>query len=142
MKYIAYKPQGDSLFFCHGIFLPDGYFRVFEMTRWNGKNVESMQNRGYQIEEEEEGRKCGLYHEASGKRVDEASVVGALDLRSGVQVRFLDDDAPEEDPLATLGMPDELIRKTFAERIGKVQSKADIAAVQQELQMRARAGRR
>lgn len=141
MKYIVYKTKPDNLFYTHGILLPDGYFRVFEMTRYNGKNVESLQNRGYVIEEETDGRKCGLYDEMTLMRMDEDSVIASLDPVMRVEARALPDDAPEVDPCATLGMPDAMFKRGF-QPPQRQTTRDDVRMATQELQMRARARKR
>ena len=141
MKYIVYKTKPDNMFHTHGVLLPDGYYRVFEMTRWNGRNVESLQNRGYVIEEETQGLKCGLYDEITNRRCDETSVTGSLDATSGVSVKHLPDDAPEFDPCATLGMPDAMFKRGFTPPTQQT-TREDVQMAAKEMQMRARARKR
>jgi hypothetical protein len=139
MRYIVFKERPDSLFHCDGVFLPDGYYRVFELTKYNAGKIESLERRGYVLQEETDGRKCGLYDEDTGQRVDEDSVRGALDPGTGMAIKYLADDAPEVDPMATMGMPPELFRRGYQGPQGVRQTRADVQLAAREVKMRTRA---
>jgi hypothetical protein len=103
MKYKITKPDYDGRLFTHHVVLPDGYYRIFSLTRNNHDNLDSLINKGYDIEEYRGDLAGGLYEEATDKRVDPMSVMEAMAVNNqGRQVRYLEQDAPDDSE--TLGL--------------------------------------
>lgn len=106
MKYRIEKPEDDARAFSHGIVLPDGFYRVVELTRYNGKALEGMESRGYLVTELEDEDKTvpGLYYAATGQRVTDESALGVMDKDSGIGE--LEPAGPGYvDPAKMVGMP-------------------------------------
>lgn len=72
MPYKISKPQPDRRINTCGFLLPDGFYRVEEMTFDNTEHFESIKKR-YRVEEIKDAA-TGLYYEATDERVDEDSV--------------------------------------------------------------------
>lgn len=114
MKYRLYKSRYDRRIMTHGIILPDGFFRIFEMTRHNGRHIESMIARGYTVEEEEtDTAPCGIYDEETGERVTDASVLAALDGGGRAALVFLTPEQAYNDPMATVGLPKSAFKRGY-----------------------------
>jgi hypothetical protein len=103
MKYMVTKPDYDGRLFTHHVVLPDGYYRVFSLTRHNHDNLESLIRRGYNVEEYRGSLAGGLYEEDTDQRVDPHSVMESMAVNNqGRTVRYLDQEAPDDSE--TLGL--------------------------------------
>ena len=103
MKYMVTKPDYDGRLFTHHVVLPDGYYRIFSLTRHNHENLESLIRRGYSVEEYRGTLAGGLYEEDTDQRVDPTSVLEANALNNqGRTVRYIDQEAPDDSE--TLGL--------------------------------------
>ena len=103
MKYRITKPDYDGRLFTHHVILPDGYYRIFSLTRHNHDNLESLIRKGYEVEEYRGELAGGLYEEDTDQRVDPISVMEHLAVNNqGRAVRYLDQDAPDDSE--TLGL--------------------------------------
>jgi hypothetical protein len=116
MRYRLYKPVYDGSPVMCRVFLPDGFNRVFDLTKHNHPFIEMLIDKhGYGLEEVGPEVKRGLYEDATGRRCDEKSVevlvkpLAPLD----AAIRYLDDDAPEFDPLETVGIPKDQWRRGY-----------------------------
>jgi hypothetical protein len=103
MRYVVTKPEFDNRSVTHGVILPDGYYRIIELTRSNGVNIESLANRGYDVDEYEGDLPPGLYGEADDVRYTDESVIEALGMNDGTPPKRA--PADYEDPTRTLGLP-------------------------------------
>lgn len=113
MKYRLYKPRYDSRLMTAGVVFPDGFYRIFEMTRWNGRGVDALLNRGYAIEEDDSELPCGIYDELTNERVTDASVIAAIDNGGRQALQFIRKDDPYDDPMTTLGMPKSAFKRGY-----------------------------
>lgn len=141
MKFRLYKPEYNGTVVLAGVFLPDGFNRVFRLTRENAQNIEWQQDRGYEVEEVEDSVPCGLYEDATGRRVDEASVEVAVKPMApdGAAIRYLADDAPEYDPLETLGV--DYKKRGYVPKGPPVSKRSDLAMEQKRMSVTAGARR-
>lgn len=113
MKYRLYKPRYDGRLMTRGLVFPDGFFRIFEMTRWNGTHIDALLARGYVVEEEDSDLPCGIYDEETSERVTDASVVAAIDSGGRQALQFIRKDDKYDDPMATLGMPKSQFKRGY-----------------------------
>lgn len=116
MKYRLYKPSYDGSAVMCRVFLPDGFNRVFTLSRFNHPFIEMLiDHHGYAVEEVDDGVKCGLYEDATDRRCDEKSVEALVKpfAPPDAHVEYLADDAPEIDPLATVGIPKEQWKRGY-----------------------------
>ena len=146
MKYRLYKPSYDGSPFMCRVFLPDGFNRVFELTRWNHPFIEMLtEHHGYALEEVGGEVKCGLYEDASGRRCDERSVETIVKPLAppNAHIVYLPDDAPEFDPVATVGVPKETWKRGYRPvaggMVGKQLSNEEASFAIKEAKMRRRA---
>ena len=102
MKYKITKPDYDGRMFTHHLVMPDGYYRIFSLTRNNHANLESQINRGYLVEEYRGELAAGLYEEDTDLRVDPMSVMEAMGIGGHGTVRYLSQD--DADDSETLGL--------------------------------------
>lgn len=114
MKYRVFKPNYDHRLFLHGVNLPDGFFRVFELTEHNGVHVESLMKR-YEVIEEPEDLPCGIYDVATSRRVTDESLLKAIANQNRDLLEFLGPEDDYDDPMKYLGWSKEMIRaaKTY-----------------------------
>lgn len=116
MKYRIVKPDYDGRFFTHHVVLPDGYYRIFNLTRHNHDNLESLIRRGYEIEEYTGPLAGGLYEEGTDMRVDPASVMQkASPAFAGSPISYLDQEAPDDSE--TLGIRPREFRQVRRQRL-------------------------
>jgi hypothetical protein len=106
MKYRVSKPVPDARSFTCGVVLPDTFYRVIELTRYNGAALEGFESRGYTVEELDDDDKTlpGLYQEVTGLRVTDDSALGVADRASGLTELSA---APPgyQDPAKQVGIP-------------------------------------
>lgn len=117
MKYKLYKAVDDGRLYTASIVLPDGFYRIMQLTRDNHKNLETaVAQRGYIVEElpDNDKRKCGIYSEWDDKRCTEASVKSAFEVHGGGmdRVEFLADKDPVDDATERLGWSKARIRES------------------------------
>jgi hypothetical protein len=122
MKYKITKPDFDGRLFTHHVVLPDGYYRIFSLTRHNHENLESLIRKGYEVEEYRGDLAGGLYDESTDERVDPQSVMEHLAVNNqGRQVRYLDQDAPDDSE--TLGLRPKHFRQAKRGRLTEQQER-------------------
>ena len=108
MRFRLYKPIYDGSAVMCRVFLPDGFNRVFDLTKYNHQYIEMLvEHHGYELEEVSDDVKRGLYEDSTGRRCDEKSVEVLVKPLAppDAAIRYLADDAPELDPLETVGIP-------------------------------------
>jgi hypothetical protein len=107
-----------------GIVLPDGYFRILDMTRENAHIFEWLENRDYIVEEYVGDQPDGLYREDDGKRYTTESVMAACDLTANQVAKLA---APTYvDPAKSVGL-------AMAPRRSKVKAMAEQKQVEGRL---------
>lgn len=127
MKYRISKVADDSRSGVCGIVLPDGFERIMDLTRYNGRNLLHAESCGYTVEElpDDDVTPSGLYWLATGKRVTDRSALSFFDKRPGSP------EAPEEapkdylDPASLLGLPPD----KKAVKLGRAAKRADPSGV-------------
>ncbi|MCU0810614.1 MAG: hypothetical protein MUE59_06190 [Thiobacillaceae bacterium] len=116
MKYKITKAEFDGRLFTHHVYFPDGYYRIYSLTRTNHANLESLIARGYEVEEYDGPLAAGLYDEETDKRVDPLSVLRVASPSSpDTAVVELPQDAPDD--CATLGIRPREMRAQKRRRI-------------------------
>jgi hypothetical protein len=116
MRFRLYKPLYDGSAVMCRVFLPDGFNRVFDLTKHNHPFIEMLVDKhGYGLEEVSDDIKRGIYEDATGRRCDEKSVEVVVKPLAppGAEIRYLADDAPEFDPLETVGIPKSQWRRGY-----------------------------
>jgi hypothetical protein len=124
MKYRIDKPADDSRAFIAGIVLPDGFFRIIDLTRYNGDNILHMEKEGYQVVElpEDDDHLTGLYELGTHRRITDDSALAHADMR--VQGQLAEAPATYVDPASYLGMPPD----KKAAKLGRKPRRADPAS--------------
>jgi hypothetical protein len=124
MKYKIVKPDYDGRMFTHHVVLPDGYYRIFNLTRHNHENLESLIRKGYEVDEYTGPLAAGLYEEDSELRVDPYSVLQhASPATSGMPVRYIDQEAPDDSE--TLGLRPRQFRQQKRQRMSPEQERGN-----------------
>jgi hypothetical protein len=79
MKYKVSKASDDGRYSTFGYMLPDGYYRVIGLTRFNGEQLLGFEKLGYVVEElpEDDATLAGLYQASTGQRVVDSTVADA-----------------------------------------------------------------
>jgi len=123
MKYRISKIAPDSRVSTCGVVLPDGCYRILDMTRWNGRNLEVLAKVGYIVEElaEADRTPSGLYSEETGLRITDDSGMAKADMKG----EHAEAPADYKDKATYLGMPADV----KAKRLGKVAPRRDPASV-------------
>lgn len=113
MKYKISKQADDGRVVTAGIVLPDGFYRIFTLTRDNHAFLERVAERGYLVEEIDSDDKRGIYTEYDNQRCDDKSVYDAFCVRGGGMnsVKFLQESDPEEDATQKLGLSKSELRR-------------------------------
>jgi hypothetical protein len=87
MRYLITKPVPDQRSVVAGVVMPDGFYRIMDMTRENAHVFEWLNNRGWDTEEYEGDLPSGIYLEADDVRYTTESVMGTTDVGSGVSLQ-------------------------------------------------------
>ena len=126
MKYRIDKPADDSRAFMAGIVLPDGFYRIVELTRYNGDNILHMEKLGYLVTEmpEDDDHPTGLYEIGTHRRITDDSALAHADMR--VQGQLAEAPATYVDPASYLGMPPD----KKAAKLGRKPRRPDPASVE------------
>lgn len=109
MKYKVQKREFDGRVWTHGILIPDGFYRVMQMTRHNHRNILSMEARGYMVTEcDDDESLCGIYEENSDRRCTDESVYKVMGakpngINADAKLVYVTKGMNYVDPTLTLG---------------------------------------
>ena len=106
MKVRIAKRQDDGRSFTYGVVLPDGFYRVMELSRFNGDIIAGFEQRGYEVTEmdDEDGTLPGLYFAEADQRVEDNSALAYVDPEAPDR-RLIPRKAEEMDQAKWIGMP-------------------------------------
>lgn len=126
MKYRISKRDDDGRAFTYGVVLPDSFYRVMELTRFNGDIIAGFEARGYLVEElaDDDTTPCGLYFGETQQRVTDESAMAYSDPEAPDRRLVL--LKPEEiDPAKWHGMPKDERRRRRVGSVPRGQTVAD-----------------
>ncbi len=99
MNYLIKKGRNDTRNNTCGVYLPDGFFRVINLTLQNRHRIEGVRDYGYGLFETDMAP--GLYEEQTNLPVEEGSVVIARapeNIGKGIEIRYLNDERDQKEP--------------------------------------------
>ena len=113
MFYRISKAYDDQCAMSHGYVMPDGYYRIVEVTLHNAEVLRAVASRGWRVEDYTGEQVSGLYRESDDMLVDQWSAL-ERSIYPDREVR-----APAAnyiDPGLTVGMPPAMVRKFMGKK--------------------------